>query len=600
MKSLLALYGCLLADAGRQCGVSTAMDLNTIRGRVDHEGLSFLTITLPEFAKGLEEALERSSVAVDMFPAFKSKGHALPLLFRGLMLQVFDQHGSLLPKPSTDAIRNIRLLSLFFGKLGDRCSPERELAAFDAYVQCEQDLHSLSLDPRFLEDFEYVASRLWSGLFTRLDNAIWRGDVLPKHGNGSTADRLRGNAKYNQREWPIRSTRSFPWWDFLVPSSSFLTEECDELVDLLEPGAERPVKVISVPKTQKTPRIIAMEPTCMQYMQQGLLEQFVKAISEDYFANHLIRFDDQTPNQALARLGSVSGALATLDLSEASDRVSWQLVKVMLSRHRVLRDAIEDCRSTRADVPGHGVITLAKFASMGSAVCFPVEALVFCTIVMTAIARSSENRGVPLSTVIKQSVGQVRVYGDDIIVPSRYAPSVVSLLETSGLKVNRRKSFWTGRFRESCGKDFYAGVDVSVVRCRDYLPRSRSESNRVVSAVSLRNQLAGWGYDEAVDYLDRRITAVIPFPWIKSVDSPVLGRVDPSRVVIEKMDPRLHIPLVRGVAPKPILPISRLDGMGALMKFFLKRSENPLEEGHLRRAGRSVSVTLKTRWAPPF
>nr|QDH86450.1 MAG: RNA-dependent RNA polymerase [Leviviridae sp.] len=77
------------------------------------------------------------------------------------------------------------------------------------------------------------------------------------------------------------------------------------------------MKVIDVPKTMKTPRIIAMEPTAMQYAQQGILRLIQDAIKGSYL-NDFIGLDDQEPNQLMARQGSAVGDLATLDLSEAS------------------------------------------------------------------------------------------------------------------------------------------------------------------------------------------------------------------------------------------------------------------------------------------
>nr|QDH86778.1 MAG: RNA-dependent RNA polymerase [Leviviridae sp.] len=105
------------------------------------------------------------------------------------------------------------------------------------------------------------------------------------------------------------------------------------------------------------------------------------------FMNEFIGSDTQEPNQLLAQKGSRDGSLATLDLSEASDRVSLQLVEELLARNPLAKEAILACRSLRASVPGHETITLAKFASMGSALCFPIEAMVFITITFLAIER---------------------------------------------------------------------------------------------------------------------------------------------------------------------------------------------------------------------
>jgi hypothetical protein len=57
----------------------------------------------------------------------------------------------------------------------------------------------------------------------------------------------------------------------------------------------------------------------------------------------------------------------------------------------------------------------------------------------------------------------VSVFGDDIIIPVDSRELFFSLLEILDFKVNASKSFWTGRFRESCGIDAFDGVDVTPV-----------------------------------------------------------------------------------------------------------------------------------------
>jgi len=86
---------------------------------------------------------------------------------------------------------------------------------------------------------------------------------------------------------------------------------------------------------------------------------------------------------------------------------------------------------------------------MGSALTFPLEAMIFLGIVVLA---ASKVRHVSVTMEFVRSLhGSVRVYGDDIIVPVDIAEGAVELLEVFGLRVNRSKSFWTGKFRESCG-----------------------------------------------------------------------------------------------------------------------------------------------------
>jgi len=262
-----------------------------------------------------------------------------------------------------------------------------------------------------------------------------------------------------------------------------------------------------------------------------------------------------------------------------------------------------------AEVAEHGVIRLNKFASMGSALCFPFEAIVFATVVFMGIEKELGRQLTRRD--IKSFKGQVRVYGDDIIVPTHFAVSVVSELEAFGFKVNSNKSFWAGRFRESCGKEYFDGHDVTITRVRRMLPTSRKDAPEIVSTVALRNLLFKAGFDTTVDWLDSIIGKLIPFPIVEET-SPLLGRLSWSPLEVTSWDFKLQRPLVRGAVLDTTIPDSHLEGYGALLKFFLTRqTENNvldylnddlpvIAKDHLERSGRPVSVRIKIRKGSPY
>jgi len=434
------------------------------------------------------------------------------------------------------------------------------------------------------------------------------------HSSGATADRLKGNRKFDRMLWTQRLESVFPEGQHVFPNWRSYLETPG--VPHLEPGAEVPTRLTPVPKTAKGPRLIAIEPTCMQFVQQGLLHAIESEIGKDNILTTLIGWHDQTPNQRFAMLGSLSGKFATLDLKEASDRLSSQLVRMMTSNHPLLAEAVDACRSRKVDVPGHGVYRIAKFASMGSALTFPFESMAFMAIIFSAISQALSTR--PTHKLLSTLIGQVRVYGDDIIVPVEFVQCVIDELQTFGFVVNVRKSFYTGRFRESCGKEYYGGHDVSIVKLRRRLPTSRTECSELISAVSFRNQLKLLGFETTVEYLDKEISKLIPFPKVLDT-SPVLGRVDNDGLYeVHRWDLNLQRPLVRGVVDSSKLPVSRLDGWFALHKFFIsnmrkdellieyapandyKHNLPVVDEDHLYRSGRPVSVDIKTRWASPL
>jgi hypothetical protein len=472
------------------------------------------------------------------------------------------------------------------------------------------------LDPQYMEDFKRMSGLLFGDLFARLDREVWFGQVLMQHGPGAVADRLSSNAKWNQRTWTTRLNRSLPACDHLIPNVSYI-RELDSDLTILEPGAEMPVRVIAVPKTLKAPRVIGIEPTAMQYAQQGIKRSLVNALEEDSFLSRVIGIRDQDPNRDLARKGSLSGDLATLDLSEASDRVSNQHVRAMMGDYPHLLRVVDATRSRKADVPDQGIIRLAKFASMGSALCFPIEAMVSLTVIFLGIERES-------STLLSRErcesfADKVRVFGDDLIVPVDYVLSVVDELHAFGHVVNVDKSYWTGRFRESCGREYFEGQDVSIVKVRQVLPTQRQDASGVISLVKLRNQSYWTGLWQTARWLDQYIEKLVKhFPNVAPT-SPLLGRESALGYQFQRLHPNYHSPLTKGYYVVAKSPPDHLEGSGALLKCFARRSwefsgfnnlraastesvsaDPSVDTDHLERSGRPERVNIKLGWRPPY
>jgi hypothetical protein len=509
---------------------------------------------------------------------------------------VFDRgSGRLLDDPSIAAIQSIRQVTMAFGKIELECSYERVQAAYQEYIKCELDIRvgDRARSSHDLMDYRRVGNLLWRSLNSRLDRRIYDGELTPTHGPGATADGLKGNQKFTLKEWTTRLEGVFPFIEWAAPVYS-VYDWVNEHVDFREPGAERPVKVIHVPKTLKTPRIIAEEPTSMMFMQQAILAVMKEEFRADVNARDLICFDSQIPNQRMAKEGSATGRLATLDLKEASDRVSNQLVRELFANFPHIGEAVQVVRSRKADVQGK-VIRLAKYASMGSALTFPLEAMVFCTLVFLGIEREL-NRPLTYADV-KRLRKQVRVYGDDIVVPVEYVDSVIRTLEHFGARVNMRKSFWNGKFRESCGADFYAGASVDVVRVRRVFPKSLQDGKEIESIVSLRNQLFELGYERTVGWLDTNIQRILSHFPVVTRDSGALGKWSHGDVYdVTHWDGREQRPLVKAYVSVPRIPKNSIDGYPALLKVFLKRSQTPFEDPkHLIHSGRPsvVDIILK-------
>lgn len=489
LTSTIHLLAKLIEDLANQCSTKYSLkDLERIRSRVKHEGQSFLTITLPTFADTFFLCVERGWIETTDFCGFSKSGY-LPRFLGGFTSLVFDSvSGRSLDDSTqkTSAIMSVRQICYLYKKILLPCSDARSQKAFKQYQQTDDAVKRHLFVQGDIAFFDAVARVIVSSVCPTAPNEE---DFLPHHGPGSTMEKLTGNRKFDYRR--------FKWFNQLNELFSpglnlYPSEEWEHQLATLEMVDDAPVvRVVQVPKTQKSPRIIAMEPVTMQFLQQGVKDVLVKQIESNYYTAGHVNFSDQVRNQVLARENSVTKRLATVDLSEASDRVHNWLVKRLFAVNPVMSRVLQTTRSPLAEVDGRQ-LALGKFASMGSALCFPVESLVFFTLAL--VARLKANH-VPLSTVTAKTLyslsRDVYVYGDDIILPSVEVDVFENLLERFALKMNRAKSFVRSSFRESCGMDAYAGVDITPTYMRYPMPEDNEQVPHkvILSLVSTANQL---------------------------------------------------------------------------------------------------------------
>jgi hypothetical protein len=548
----------------------SSRDLNYIKSRIENEGLSFLTITLPKFCRDFERALQTRLIDSTMFLGFRKIG-SIPAFLQGMTSQIFDLETGRYYNEKTDKdvsvyVDAIRQICLLFKKIELPCTPEREYKAILNFIDVEHDVQQFSLSTEDTDRFRSVSNILWAPLVSSIELSNCR----PKHGPGATAEHVSGNQKFAWREWNDRLEPYFPLVDSGYPLG--IPESAKELesVTIKTTEEETPVRVVLVPKTLTSPRIIAIEPCCNQFIQQGIRDQLYAGIESDRLARGHVNFTDQTINQRLAIKGSRTGRLATIDLSDASDRVPRSLALEMFSLNPDLRDAIDACRSTRALLPTGEILSpLYKFASMGSALCFPIEAMYFYTICVVALL---ELLNLPISfRNVKKVSRRIYVYGDDIIVPSAYANGVLDYLQKYNCKVNPNKTFVSGSFRESCGIDAYGGLPVTPVYLRHEHPKDARQHGSIISWVSTANSFYMKGYWRTATYMRKYIEAIVGVLPYVSMDSSVVGHKSLlGYTSIERWNRNLQTFEIRGLTPVPVYRPDRLDGYGALFKCFQK------------------------------
>jgi len=484
------------------------LTLQKIKRRIATEGIGFLTKTLPRLGKALDKALSEDTPMNGASLGFKTLANTkLPKLFGELFIKVLKPDGTPLDSPCVNSIKQLRQLLYLFYKYELPYSDEQEQSVIDRFTRTERDLETISERLRCLsaavtertstpgrrfnhqsgekptrkteEEVVRKARCLLSDALAFFDPK----DVVPRHGPGAVATKQQLWEKYQWVNVSAKITRVYPLDEYFYAS---LGHVCDRLDSI--PGIEQvdlPARVVLVPKDSRGPRLISCEPVDYQWVQQGLGSALVRHVESTALTLDSVRFTDQIPNQMGALIGSRTGKYATLDLNEASDRVSFDLVRLLFPPH--IYAYLDSCRSSSTVLPDGLVLPLLKFAPMGSSLCFPILALTIWAI-LAAAAPDTDTRE------------RIYVYGDDVIVPTAFAADAIEHLESFGLKVNRDKSCIKGFFRESCGMDAYKGVPVTPVRLRTVWS-STPLPGPYASWIAYANSFWDMGYHNTYDYI---------------------------------------------------------------------------------------------------
>jgi len=367
---------------------------------------------------------------------------------------------------------------LMFGKKLDYADSSLDEAAFRGWIEVEERLRTLQMNPKVLRSLAVILRTI----LAPIDDSV----ILPKFGPGKVAERgcnnvfdkldcLSTDAKLEYAFRAMRRTSDVtrtghhgsPW----LP----VTHSYDSgRISLLR----------FVPKDINKSRSICMEPNGYMYYQQEVLRMMRNGM-EQGLMSLFVDMSDQTRNQEAAIHGSLFHGSDTLDLSSASDSVSVDLVRRIFPKDYLYY--MLATRTSMVKLPNGGIVSVKKFAPMGSAVCFPTQCCVFtaCSLLASiAVSRgiTPENLEITEADVrdhIKHRLWRSRhdssaysaeryeppvVFGDDIIVDTRVSDTVISILTNLGFVVNVNKSF-TGMqsFRESCGVFACDGQDVTPV-----------------------------------------------------------------------------------------------------------------------------------------
>jgi len=624
MKSPVELLSSLFHDVERlEPGVKgLSRDLLTAKVRFEHEGYGFLTVALPTLCDALDRGLADGKYTCPT--GFARKG-ALPKFLSGLLCAVFDiKTGLLLSTPCVRSVKLYREITRMFKKLIYSDSREDVLhkKVVNEFLDCDNALP----DDISSSSFEYYLDPV-SGMVL-LDLFNYDPRVLkPKHGPGSVAESHSPNQKWQGVLADLRKydsyASSFGFDTFIFESvddqhrcSKMLTEDEDELYD--SPAGI--AKLISVPKSSVARRTISMEPVLKQFIQQGLNTILRDAISRCKVLRGCLALTSQERNQIAALEGSRTSMIATIDLSAASDRLSLQLVKKIFASKALFLEDLLRSRSSKIRIEKSDSL-LRKYAGMGNATTFPVQSVTFAILAICSIL-SHDGLRPTLRNVVRAS-RVLRVFGDDITIPSKYVARLDTWLTHYGLKINHNKSFSTGFFRESCGVDALHGQDVTPLYVRTLPGLRSSKSDLVPHLVSLSNE--SWMrclYRFSTCIREYVEDLVGPLPLVSKFSSGLgwHSRVDTS--VAQKWDEKLQQFVFRTLTVKGLSVDDPLDGRAALMKSLMgleSRSvkkidyyshfsdpgheklfdQTPLQDKrHLDRSPKRYQNRLRRRWLP--
>jgi len=422
------------------------LDLNYVLERVRNEGDAFVCTVLPNLGKAAElSAITGSTLEVPK--GFNLFGKTrLPVFLHSLFKLGWEDDGTPVftlekgewrTRNLAVCLQLIRQVTLAFSKVEDfDCmqTPEDASSGFHQRISKVPDIHAKSWVLR--EARRLIREVLMDGESLHPMLAQWETIPIGRHGPGAVAGGEKGASK----------------WDFceVAGTAQDLYFWSDDEQYLYPLGDERPrtARLCIVPKDYKSLRCICIEPKELQFAQQGLKDVLVEIISSHPLTNRSIDFFDQTKNQELCK----NLALATLDLKDASDGVSLRLARILFPKELFV--LLTRYRSSNVELLDGQVVKTNCLATMGSALCFPLETLIFWAIVQAITSKKS-----------KQRVQTVRVFGDDIVLPLDVAEEVVTQLEFCGFTVNRSKScIGKTLVRESCGTWAVGGKNCNVVK----------------------------------------------------------------------------------------------------------------------------------------
>jgi len=465
---------------------------------------------------------------------------------------------------------------LRFGKKLAYVDRDLDTTAFRGWLEVEEKLSTLTFGDEDTASLRTIIARILGPLSVDfLAPKFGTGKVSEAHIDGAY-DKLEFLSTNRRLEYAFLRHRPFRGSDEGFDAGNGVVRHRGSSGDV--------ARLKFVPKDITKSRSICMEPNSFMYFQQGVL-RWVKRSFDRGEIRRFVTLRDQTANQKAALHGSLYLSSDTIDLSSASDSVHAELVRRVFPPD--WNFYMFATRTSSVKLPDGKVVKVNKFAPMGSALCFPVQCVIFTAVCLYAYSAYIQGKttgtwscGPDDIELTLKSIARSRtdstpfgkrleppvVYGDDIIVDSRLTDIVISTLSRLGFLVNRNKSF-TGSmsFRESCGVYAFEGQDVTPVLFRiPFIRRGKKFDAKVyASFIENINSMRSNGYQSVATFWlsvlkDQRFSAPLPFV----TDSDAFGlltankhAVDPKFLRVNHVLPdgqcwQITEELVQGIGPR--------------------------------------------------
>lgn len=509
--------------------------------RIENEGIQFLTKTLPGLGKAVLRSLELGYF--DRPTSFEWKGRTLR--YFGVMLnKIFDRRsGLVLESVDANALKRLRTLCEYCYKLALPFDESDLDQAETKFIETDESLARCKSDSRFVDQLRKDAETY----FRFCGQAPWQvfARNRPRCGPGTFSGKSGLSVPYYVfRELDYNPSEAYKGMEGYFkpyPSAPVSIKSMNDTSTTSE--------VLFVPKDSRGPRTIVREPYRALMGQMGFHDWITSELERA--TNNRVNFRDQSINRELARSSSISKEYSTYDLKDASDRVDTSVIRVIFRNAPAIRYFVLR-RTATAKLPSGKNVQLKKLSGMGSGLTFPLMSFLIYLAVVRQIANDQR---IPYRAAMRD----VYVYGDDLIVKTAYSASALEALTKVKLQVNVNKSFTASHFRESCGGDYYNGVDVAPVRIKlsgcdlQYNQGMLSvDGDMAVLQIDRHcRELVKAGFFRVSNYLYSRLEKVTgELPNITG-DAPVIGRYT-TEEVFYPAGANGQYPLV-----KVLLPVSR-------------------------------------------